>query len=401
MLDSFIARQPIFDQMLTVIGYDLLYSSYDADNQIFVDDEVSSSHLIVDTFMDIGFEQLVDDKLAFIRLSHNFLLKRPHLPLPQNAVVIEVFCNNPMDKELIAAIRHLSESGYQVALDNVVNPDHTAPLAGIAHIVKVNIAEVDINKLKFLCWGFKKQRFKMSADWVTSHDVLDQCRSLGFEYFQGDFLTKPNVVRGHSMPEVSTTLIRLLSKLQSSKTEFSELEEIISQDVSLSYKFLRLINSSFYSFPRKIGSIRQGLTLLGMKEIRNWTSLLYILRVGDKPHELMIMALFRAKMCELIMEAAKDPLAESAFTVGLFSVLDALMDIPMEEVVALLPLSDEISAALVRREGALGAALQCVFASGMGKWEEIKYPDLGIGAIKKAYLESIDWTRSLSKILIA
>jgi len=399
MLDSFIARQPIFDPMLTVIGYDLLYSSYDADNPIFVDDNVSTSHLIVDTFMDIGFEQLVDDKLAFIRLSHSFLLQKPRLPLPQSTVVIEVLCNTPPEKELVAAIRHLTENGYQVALDNVVNPDHTAPLAGIAPIVKINIAEVDMNKLKFLCWGFKKQRFRMSADWITSRDIFDQCRSLGFEYFQGDFLTKPNVVRGHSVPETSTTIIRLLSKLQSPKTEFGELEEIISQDVSLSYKFLRLINSSFFSFPRKIGSIRQGLTLLGMNEILNWASLLYILRVEDKPHELMVIALFRAKMCELILEATKEPLSESAFTVGLFSVLDALLDIPMEEVVTMLPLSDEVTAALLKREGALGAALQCVFASERGKWKEIKYPGLAIGTIKKAYLESIDWTRSLYKIL--
>ena len=222
---------------------------------------------------------------------------------------------------------------------------------------------------------------------------------MGFEYFQGYFLSKPNVVEGQRLPASRLNLLILLSRIRTPGIEFREVEEIILQDVSLSYKLLRLINSAFYTKHTEIKSIRQALTFLGLRQIQDWVSLIFLSQIEDKPRDLMTTAMVRAKMCEILGLSLNKKISDISFTVGLFSVLDALLDMPLEDILSSLPLSDDVSSALLQHKGQLGEILNTVIAYERGNWEDTLSLDLDPEVLKEAYLKSISWAAEIEKLL--
>ncbi|MEJ2687809.1 MAG: HDOD domain-containing protein, partial [Gammaproteobacteria bacterium] len=171
--------------------------------------------------------------------------------------------------------------------------------------------------------------------------------------------------------------------------------------VTLSFRLLRYINSAFFALPRKVESIRQAVVYLGTNAIKTWVALLALSGIDDKPHELMTVAMVRAKMCELLAQAVSAPHPDAFFTVGLFSALDAILDMPMDQVVASLPLSDEITAALLRREGLPGAALDCTLAYERADWDEVAFGTINTGHITEIYVDALAWACQVSSALSA
>lgn len=265
MLEIFVGRQPIYDRQLKVVGYELLFRSYEADHAEFVDGDRATSQVILNTFTEIGLERLVGNGLAFINLTRSFILGEYPPPLAKHRVVLEILEKIPVDKELIEALRVLSARGYQLALDDVVDPHDVGQLLDIADFVKLDLAAVERGRLEEHVTTLRQRKVKLLAEKVETQDVFELCRDLGFDYFQGYFLCRPNVVRGQRMPATRLAIMRLLAKLQVPDIEFGRLEEIVRHDISLSYKLLRLINSAFYARPTEIKSIRQALTLLGIR----------------------------------------------------------------------------------------------------------------------------------------
>ncbi|NOZ05950.1 MAG: HDOD domain-containing protein [Chloroflexi bacterium] len=399
MLDIFVGRQPIFNRRLNVVGYELLFRKFGASEANVVDGDLATSQVILNTFMEIGLDRLVGDGLAFINLTRRFLIEESRLPAMPGRVVLEVLEDIEVDEALVKALRRLSRQGYQIALDDVVHPEDVSPLLEIADIVKVDLLAVDRDCLEEYVATLRAYNVRLLAEKVETYEDIELCQDLGFGYFQGFFLSRPKVVSGRRMPASRLTIVRMLAELQNPYIEFGELEEIVRQDVSLSYKLLRLINSAFFSLPTKITTIRQALTLLGIEQVQAWLSLLLLSKVDDKPSALITTAMTRAKMCELLATASNEPAPETDFIVGLFSVLDALLDLPMEEIVATLPLSNEVTAALLKSQGHLGAALNCVRAYERGDWDAVSYSLLTPEDIRDAYLESLDWTAQAGVLL--
>ena len=399
MPEIFVGRQPIYNRQLKVVGYELLFRSCETEPQGIADGDGATSQVMLNTFTEIGLERLVGNGLAFINLTRSFILEKYPLPLSQHRVVLEVLENITVDQELIAALRLLSARGYQIALDDVVDPHDVAPLLDIADFVKLDLVAVERGRLEEHVATLRQHNVKLLAEKVETQDEFELCRDLGFDYFQGYFLCRPNVVRGQRMPATRLAIMRLLANLQVPDIEFGRLEEIVRQDVSLSYKLLRLINSAFYARPTEIKSIRQALTLLGIRQVQAWLSLLALSKIDDKPHELMTTATVRAKMSELLALALKEQNAETDFIVGLFSLLDALLDRPLEEVLASLPLTEEVTRALLQHEGRLGAVLHTVIAYERGEWEAACCSGLEPEAIRGAYLESLDWASEVNSLL--
>lgn len=399
MLKIFIGRQPIYNKLLKVVGYELLFRSYDSETADFIDGDRATSQVIMNTFVEIGLDKLVGGGLAFINLTRNFILDKYPLPFSEKRVVLEVLENITIDDELIEGLRFLSGRGYQIALDDVVNPDQVAPLLEIADIVKLDFIDVDRTLLRDYVQTLKKYNVKLLAEKLETQDDFEFCKKLGFHLYQGFFFSRPHIVSARKIPDSHLNILRLLSKLHAPGIEFREVEAIVSQDVSLSYKLLRLINSSFYARSRTINSIRQALTLLGIKQIQDWVSLLCLASVEDKPRELMNISMIRAKMCELLTKSMKLKNAETGFIVGLFSVLDALLDMTFEDILQTLPLSGTVRTALINREGPLGDVLRCVLAFEQGNWGEARCPNVNPDKIRDSYLESVQWAFSISSML--
>jgi EAL and modified HD-GYP domain-containing signal transduction protein len=242
--------------------------------------------------------------------------------------------------------------------------------------------------------ALRPYRVKLLAEKIETYEVLERCRGLGFDYFQGYFLSKPRDFAGRKIRENRVTLMQLLAKIHNPNIEFREIERLIKQDPVISFKLLRLINSAAFNLVRKIRSLKEAITMLGIDQIRRWATLLSLHEGTDKPLELSATTLTRAQMCYLIAQKVCPRDAESCFTVGLFSTLDAFLDAPIKKVLAELPLSKELVDAIVYRTGGAGRILDNVVAHEEARWEDIDlrgWPRFNEAELALAYRKSIEW----------
>jgi len=239
------------------------------------------------------------------------------------------------------------------------------------------------------------------AEKVETLHTFALCNKLGFDYFQGYFFCRPNIVKGKHTPSSKLAILQLMAKLTDPNLEFKDLEKLIVNDVTMSYRILRYINSAMYNLPRKVDSIHRAITLLGLKTIKSWITILAMSNVDDKPHELMRVAMLRAKMCEGLAGVSKSS-PESAFTVGLFSTLDALMDQELEDILIKLPLAEEINNALLNKQGPLGTALLTVLAYEKGDWDNaLANSSMDAETLRNHYLQAMRWADETTRALIA
>ncbi len=398
MLDVFVGRHAIYNRELEVTAYELLFhDSTAAASSGSQDTDAATSQVILNTFTEIGLDKIVDGKMAFVNLTRSFVLGDYSLPLSQAGLGLEILGNISIDQPVIEALQRLSTQGYTIVLDDFIYHESLRPLVEIADIIKIDVQTLPDSELQRHVDILRKHKVKLLAEKVETHEQFAFCNHLGFDYFQGFFFCQPHIVKGQRIPPNRLVTLRLLSKLQDPVTSIRELETLISQDVSMSYKLLHSLNSAFYNLPRKIESIHQALVMLGNHWLKTWASLLLLSSIHDKPQELMQMAMVRAKMCELLATAKRLGAKETFFTAGLFSVLDALMDQPIEDVLNALPLSQEINDALLRHEGTLGTVLQCVLNYERGNWDTVQCLGLQQGEISQAYLEAIVWANQVSK----
>ena len=356
--------------------------------------------MILNTFVELGLDRLVGGSgHAFINLTRSFLTGKLPLPMKHDRIVLEVLEDVVIDQELIDSIRRLRENGYQLALDDVRRPQDVRPLLDITDIVKVDLMATDRDKLKEHVEEFKRYPIKLLAEKVENLAEFHECKDLGFDLFQGYFLARPHVIKNKRLPGSKVTLLRLLAKVQSSQIEFSDLETMISQDVSLSFKLLRLINSAFLTRGNNIQSLRQALTLLGLQQVTSWVSLLLLSESEDKPRELMTIAMVRARMCELLGQSLYKHESGQDFIVGLFSVLDALLDLPIDEAISSIPLSEAIRNALIHHQGKMGEVLECVIAYENGFWESPALKIFTPDKLRNAYLDAVAWADEIKVLM--
>jgi len=401
MSDLYIARQPIYDRQLSVYGYELLYRAGAANSANVVDGDVATSQVLVNALMEIGLSELVGRSLAFINLTERYILEGLPEVLAQAGVVLEILEDVQPHAAILESLANLKQQGYVIALDDFVLHDDKLPLLALADLVKIDLTTCTGERLEAQVERLKSSNAKLLAEKVETREEFERCKALGFDYFQGYFFSKPHLIKGKRTPTNRIAVLRLLALLQNADLDFSDLETIIGQDVSLSYRILRYINSAQYYFAKKISSTKHAVTLLGIRTLRRWVTILTLSNLDDvKPLELMITTLVRAKMCETL--APKLRIApDSAFTVGLFSTLDAFTDQPMEEVLAQLPLADDINTALTTRQGPLGDLLQRVIAYEKGRWDDVATSGLDPAVQRDAYLQSIRFAQDISESLIA
>lgn len=395
----FIGRQPIFDRYLRVIGYELLYRSRASDSATFINGDEATSQLILNTFAEIGLEDVVGRQRAFINLTRNFFLEKYPIPFTPRQFVIEVPENLVLDKEILDHIQEFSQKGYQIALDDVVSLTNIKTLLNVADIIKLDLSLIPPEKLQPLAYRLQFQRAKLLAEKVETREQFDLCMRAGFDYFQGFFLCRPNLISGHKIPSSRLVLMQLLAKLQDPDVGFEELEHILAQDAILGYKLLRLTNSAYYGIRSEIKSIRQAMTLLGLEKLRSWLTLILLAEKQDKPRELTIVAMLRARMSELLALNAKLSEPEAYFLAGLLSALDAIMDTPLEELLENIRLSLEVKEGLLEGKGLIGQAINCVLAYERAEWEKVAFLHLNSDLIRDIYLQSLHWVETMRKAL--
>ncbi|MBI5878039.1 MAG: HDOD domain-containing protein [Chloroflexi bacterium] len=399
MLELFIGRQPIFNRRLEVVAYELLYRSAEAARAGVVDGDQATARVLLNAFAELGLDTLVGGKKAYVNITRNFFNGTYPIPMPPAFVTLEVMEDTARDLVLYENLIALAGQGYQIALDDVIDIEQAAPLLSIADVVKIDIMGVERRQLPALVEDVRarRSRCKLLAEKVETHEELEFCTALGFDYFQGYFLCKPVILKGRRVDAARVVILQTLVRILDPRADFRTLAQIVSQDVSLSYKLLKLVNSAFYGFVQRITSIEGAIGLLGMNQLRGWLTLLLMSSIENKPHELTNLAMSRAKLCELIALTLHQPRTEPFFLVGLFSVLDALLDINMAEALDQLPLSDEVVAGLLRHEGNLGEVLQLTLAYERGDWDRLVQAKIEPDVLRQSYVQAIRWTSEIGR----
>jgi EAL and modified HD-GYP domain-containing signal transduction protein len=396
MSETFIGRQAIYDRNLCIHGYELLYrGSAESQAADHSDGDKATAEVILNGFLEQGAENLVGDGVCFINLTESFLTGRLPLPLPVDRVVIEVLEDVYPSPEIVEGVRTLRTQGVKIAMDDYIHREDNHDLLGLCDYVKIDLRAQDREATKELVRLLRPYSIKLLAEKVETMDEMRFCQDLGFDYFQGFFLTKPEVIRGKKLPANRIALLRMLSRLLDPNVEVEELEEMISHDISLAYRLLRFANSSAYAPSQPITAVAQTLMMLGLKAVKKIVSLIVLVDLDDRPGDLLGQSLVRAKMCEVL--ASRGGMADCTpyYTAGLLSTLDALTAMPMPDVLKTLPLGSDLEGALLGSEGDIGDALTCVRAFEEGDWSHSTYRDLDAMALTECYAEAVEYSREV------
>ncbi|MBK5931056.1 EAL and HDOD domain-containing protein [Halochromatium salexigens] len=399
MDEIFVGRQPIFDRNSKLYGYELLFRDGSGNYAGELDRDQATSQVIVNVFLEFGLDRIVGPHRAFINFTRRFLVDRQSLPLPPTRVVLEVLEDVRLDADVIAGLRAYVRDGFTVALDDFVFRDSMRPFIELAHIVKLDLMVSSRQELVEQVRLLRAYDVKLLAEKVETEEAFEYCKQLGFDYFQGYFLSRPNIVQGAQVPLNRLKLLELTTRLQNPDVDISELEEIISQDVTLSYKLLRQLNSAFFALPRVVESLRAAVVYLGTQRIQRWASLLLLAKLDNQSSELMAQGIHRAKMCELLATFAGRAQTDSYFTVGLFSLLDAMMRAPLTEVLDALPLTSEVRDAMLHHQGPYGEALASVIAYEQGDFQQARFAHLTPSQMTDAYLKAVWWADQSADVL--
>lgn len=398
MRDLLFARQPMFDDRLDVIGYELFFRTPGSDRAVFVSPDRASSKVILNALVDLSATRLFGAHPVFLNVGPHLIESELVDCLPVERVVLELVGVDRPDNELPAALDHLARRGFQLALDFDGPIDVQAPLLPFVSWARINLTDdlADVEERRRLA---VEHHATPIAARIETHEGLARARELGFRSFQGFFLSRPRVIMGRSPQAHQTTLMRLLAEFNAPGVTQQRLEEVIRTDVGMSFRLLKLINSAFYRLPREVSTIRQALALLGMRQTRQWLSLMALAGFDDKPTELFHLALVRARMAELLACAVSDPDPARFFIGGLFSVLDAMLDRPLDDILDDMPISDEIRAALLDGEGIVGQAVRCVVAQERCEVTGLSFQGLDQAVIQDAWLDAIDWSGDVASSL--
>ena len=404
MLDVFVARQPIFDRQDRLVAYELLYRGNPAENlAVGVSSTQMATDTLVRTLLSMGLERVTGGKTAFVNVDREVLLSDSFGVLHPGSVVIELLETIACDEETRPACEALVSRGYTLALDDFVYQPSYDPLLQLARIVKVDVLNRPLDELRQVVEQLRPFEVRCLAERVENAEVHAQCAELGFELFQGYFYARPEILTGREVPMQQANIIRLLNLIRNPDASDMHVEDAFRADLVLTYKLLRIVNSAALG-GMGIESIRHAVQLLGRAALHRWLSLLLVSSLSTATgveSELVTVAMQRARFCELISES-RGRRRESGplFMVGLFSLLDALLRIPMEEILAKVDLASDLSEVLLWRTGPHAPTLRLVEAYESARWDDVlteaKALSLPIEEVPELYAQAVEWTRQRS-----
>jgi len=397
-MEIFLARQPIFDRQQHVYGYELLYRSglsnfYDNSN-----DDNATASVLTNSFLSIGMGKVTSGKIGFINFTDALLRSGAAELFPQESLGIEVSNSPEPNPEIFEICSQLQRAGYKIILDDFEKGDPENPLAQIANVIKVDFLPDSDTEPVHIDQLVGKSNATCLAKKVETVDAFDRAVDLGYTLFQGYFFAKPVIMAGKELSAHRMSYLGMLRELNQPTIDFEKLENILGRDVTLTYKLLNYINSPFFGLPNKIKNIRHALNMIGLSKARQWLSLLALSSMGsDKSEELIVSCLIRARFFELIApKVGQEEDASALFLMGLFSMIDALLDMPMTDILATLPLCEDVKSAILGRPGRYSDVYQLLVNFERGEWDPVcQYlarVNLVDYELPKYFLQAIQWS---------
>jgi EAL and modified HD-GYP domain-containing signal transduction protein len=398
---SYLARQPILDQHRHLFAYELFFRGSRSAESCAGSSDDASARVIVDAVLAIGLDTLTSGKRAFVNVTREILLSGAAALLPANQVVIELIEDIEADAQVVAACEALKRSGHAIALDDFVYNQRTADLVRFADYVKVDFLLMKTpSDRAAVVEAARAAHARLLAEKIETLEQFDEAVREGFMYFQGYFFGRPAIREAKHIPTQKLGYAALVVKVNDPSISVGALEDLIKHDASLTYRVLRAVNSAASALHTEMRSIRQAIVLLGRDTIRRWASLWALAGLGDSRHtDLVATSIIRARCCELL-DASGSADTGNGFLLGICSLLDAILDQPMDTVLAQLPLDNEVRAALQGQPNGRRTLLDCVIAYERGEWDRCEQlaqqAGLDASVLPIAYQEALKWTRDLS-----
>jgi len=363
------ARQPILTADQQVYGYELLFRD-SLENSFTSNDPDAASRNVLDSSILMGLDVLCDGRRAFINCTRDLLLRGYITLLPPNQTAVEILETVPPDELVIATCRRLKDSGYLIALDDFAENDPREPLADLADVIKIDLRATPIEACAAIVKRYGNPRRRLLAEKTETREEFQAARKAGFSYFQGYFFRKPEIVQAREIPANRINYLRLLQAISQPEADPRKIEEILKGEASLCYRLLRYLNSPIFGFRQEVRSVRHALTILGDREMRRWIRLVTTLTAGqNKPTDLILTALTRARFCELISTKVNHG-SSDLFLVGLLSVMDAILEMPMGLVLDGISVEPATRAVLLGEQCPLTPIYELTLAQEAGEWNE-------------------------------
>jgi EAL and modified HD-GYP domain-containing signal transduction protein len=396
----FFARQPIFDSEENVFGYELLFrggiESYFAGST-----STAATRSILDSSTLIGFDILCDRRRAFINCTRGILLRDYVTLLPPAQTVVEVLETVPPDELVMAACVRLKEAGYSIALDGFTVDDPRERLSDLADILKVDVKATSPQQGLALVKRYGPRGCRMLAKKVETRSEFTAAKAAGFRYFQGYFFRKPELLTSNTIPVNRVNHLRLLQAASWPELDPREIEKVIKSEPSFCYRLLRYLNSAVFGFSNEIRSVRHALSMLGENEVRRWLRLVAMICAGRYgSSDLVRAAMVRARLCELLSPKIQVG-GPDLFLMGMLSLMDAILEMPMASVLDSLPQNQEIKAVLLGGANRLRPLFQLMVALESGDWHATgalaKQLHLNENEVAQKYLQAMEWARQVHR----
>lgn len=405
MRDIYLGRQPILDREQRVVAYELLFRAGNTGGAQVADDVQATASVIQHAFGEMGVPTVLGSQLGFINISTELLLSDLIELLPKQQVVLELLETVTASEVVVERCRTLKQQGFRLALDDFIYDDSFRPLLELADIVKVDLLQHTPEALDGLVGQLKHWPVRLLAEKVDSAEQAERCRTLGFELFQGYYFARPSVLAAKRADPTQLALTQLLG-LVLRDADTAKIEQAFKHHPNLTYNLMRLVNSVACDARRTLSSVSQAILVLGRMQLQRWLQLLLFTLDSRMPYPspLLLLAATRGKMMELLAQVQhrSTDYREQAFMVGILSLIDVLIDKPLADIVAELNLDPRVAAALLRREGELGALLQLV--------ESVEHPDLArtlallqgaggltLAALTRAQLDAMHWAHQIAE----
>lgn len=398
----FVARQPIFDRNQKVYAYELLYRNTNQNRASFVDGEAATTSVILNSYLEIGIDKIAKGKKTFINFTEKLIKEEIPYLMNQEKLVVEILEDVVPDEELVRKCKTLKIKGYTLALDDFVYGYPYEELIDLVDIIKVDFMLNSHEETKMIVDKYKKRGRKFLAEKIETMEEFEYAKSIGYDYFQGYFFSKPVILNRKAIKGNKVNYLRIIEEMHKKEPSYSKIAKIVEADISLTYKVMKLVNNMMGK--NKIKSVRYALVLLGLREVEKWVSLVILrgLNTG-KPDELLILCLLRAKFGELIASRTKfRKRKEEIMLMGMFSTIDAIMDKPMADVLKEIPFEDDIKKAMLGDSSEMTDMYKLITSYEKASWQNADYYAERVGInmdiLPKLYIEALSWCDKVFKI---
>jgi c-di-GMP-related signal transduction protein len=396
---QFVARQTILTADEKVFGYELLFRD-GVENFFRHVDADAASRSTLNTSTLVGLDVLCDGHRAFLNCTRDVLLKDYIMLLPPGQTVIEILETVPADDLVVAACRRMKAAGYLIALDDFGVNDPREALTDLADIIKVDLRATAPDEAAAMVKRYGPWRTRMLAEKVETREEFLAAKSAGFFYFQGYFFRRPEVMTAREIPANRMNYLRMLTAVSQRELDVRALENLVKSEAALCYRLLRYLNSAAFAFANEIHSVRHALSILGEREVRRWIRLVATLGAGQgKTTDLVLAALVRARFCELLSPQIQHGDSD-LFLLGMLSLMDTILEIPMQQVIDSIPIDRESKAVLLGGSGRLRPFYQLMLAQESGEWQAVTELSsqlrLGENDVADAYWQAMQWGRQVT-----